>query len=65
MSATQQDGHERRLAVVKTRPRQIQIHTIGERAIILGQLDDPPDGLAELRGVLTNEHQWRRTEGLG
>jgi hypothetical protein len=26
-------------------------------------LEDPPDGLAELRGVLRNEHQWRRREG--
>jgi hypothetical protein len=26
--------------------------TIDERAIILGQLEDPPAGLAELRGVL-------------
>jgi hypothetical protein len=38
--------------------------TIDERAIILGQLEDPPDGLAELRGVLLNEHQWRQREGL-
>ena len=38
--------------------------TIDERAIILAQLEDPPDGLAELRGVLMNEHQWRQREGL-
>ena len=37
---------------------------IDERAIILAALDDPPDGLSELRGVLMNEHQWRRREGL-
>ena len=33
-------------------------------AIILDQLDDPPDALAELRGVLLNEHQWRLSEGF-
>ena len=38
--------------------------TIDERAIILDALDDPPDGLSELRGVLLNEHQWRQREGL-
>ena len=38
--------------------------TIDERAIILGSLEDPPDGLAELRAVLLNEHQWRQREGL-
>ena len=38
--------------------------TIDERAIILAALDDPPDGLSELRGVLLNEHQWRQGEGL-
>jgi hypothetical protein len=37
--------------------------TIEERAIILGQLEDPPDGLAALRAVLLNEHQWRQREG--
>jgi hypothetical protein len=39
--------------------------TIDERAIILGALEDPTDGLAELRAVLLNEHQWRQREGLG
>ena len=29
-----------------------------------GRLEDPPDGLCELRGVLMNEHQWRQREGL-
>jgi hypothetical protein len=27
-------------------------------------LDDPPDGLEELRGVLLREHEWRVREGL-
>lgn len=39
--------------------------TIDERAIILASLEDPPDGLAEFRAVLMNEHQWREREGLG
>lgn len=38
--------------------------TIDERALILAALDDPPDGLAELRAVLMNEHQWLQSEGL-
>ena len=38
--------------------------TIDERTIILDQLDDSPDGLEELRGVLMNEHMWRQREGL-
>jgi hypothetical protein len=38
--------------------------TIDERAIILYSLDDPPEGLAELRAVLLNEHEWRQREGL-
>jgi hypothetical protein len=37
--------------------------TIGERAIILASLEDPPDGLSELRAVLLNEHEWRKREG--
>jgi hypothetical protein len=38
--------------------------TIDERATILAALDDPPDELSGLRGVLMNEHQWRQREGL-
>jgi len=34
--------------------------TIDERAMILGELEDPPDKLAELRAVLLNEHAWRQ-----
>jgi hypothetical protein len=38
---------------------------IDEREITLDALDDPPDGpLSGLRGVLINEHQWRKREGL-
>jgi hypothetical protein len=39
--------------------------TIDERGSILRALDDAPtDGLAELRGVLLREHEWRVREGL-
>lgn len=37
---------------------------VPEREAILRALDDPPDGLAELRGVLLHEHEWRVREGL-
>ena len=37
--------------------------TIGARAMILATLEDPPDGLAQLRAVLLKEHQWRQRDG--
>ena len=40
--------------------------TILEREAIVWVLLDPPAGaLADLRGVLLEEHVWRRREGLG
>lgn len=38
--------------------------TMDDRERILRALDDPPDGLAELRGVLLREHEWRVRAGL-
>jgi hypothetical protein len=38
--------------------------TIPDREAILRALDDPPKGLAELRGVLLREHEWRLRVGL-
>jgi hypothetical protein len=38
--------------------------TIEEREQIVRQLVDCPDGLAELRGVLTREREWRSRVGL-
>jgi hypothetical protein len=38
--------------------------SIEDRERILRVLEDCPDGLAELRGVLLREHEWRRREGL-
>lgn len=44
---------------------QVLALTIADRESILRALDDPPgDGLAELRGVLLAEHEWRMREGL-
>ena len=37
---------------------------IADRLAILDVLDDAPDGLAELRDVLTSEHRWRVRHGL-
>ena len=38
--------------------------SLDERAIILSALEDPPEGLAELRAVLLHDHRWRPSEGL-
>ena len=38
--------------------------TIADREATLRTLDDPPQGVAELRGVLVREHEWRAREGL-
>jgi hypothetical protein len=38
--------------------------TIRDRVSIIRALDDPPDGLLELRVVLLREHEWRVRERL-
>jgi hypothetical protein len=38
--------------------------SIEDREAILRTLDDPPMGLAQLRGVLLSELEWRAREGL-
>jgi len=38
--------------------------SIEDRERILRALEDPPAGLAELRGVLLKEHEWRQRVGL-
>ena len=38
--------------------------SIEDREAIVSTLDDPPEGLCELRGVLLTEHEWRLREGL-
>lgn len=37
---------------------------IADRLAILDVLDDAPEGLNDLRGVLTSEHRWRVRHGL-
>ena len=44
--------------------RAVVALTIPDREAILQTLDDPPVALAELRGVLLREHEWRKREGL-
>ena len=51
-----EDAYDEKRAVVAL--------TIPDREAILRALDDPPDGLAELRGVLLREHEWRKRVGL-
>jgi hypothetical protein len=38
--------------------------TIPDREAVVRVLEDCPDELAELRGVLLREHEWRRHEEL-
>jgi hypothetical protein len=44
--------------------RSVVALTIPDREAMVRVLDDPPDGLAQLRGVLLREHVWRRRVGL-
>jgi hypothetical protein len=44
--------------------RRVAALSIPEREAILRVLEDCPNGLAELRGVLLKEVEWRRREGL-
>jgi hypothetical protein len=44
--------------------RAVVALTIEGRERILRALDDCPEGLTELRGVLLREHEWRVQEGL-
>ena len=44
--------------------REIVGLTVNERDQIFCALDDPPDGLCELRTVLLQQWKWRRHVGL-
>jgi len=44
--------------------RHVAALTIPDREAVVRVLEDCPDELAELRGVLLREHEWRRREGL-
>jgi len=52
------------LRVAVERGTLIVALTVEDRERILRALEDCPDGLAELRGVLAAEHEWRVREGL-
>ena len=62
--ATGADARADRLEVALDDGVALLALTIDERAIILAALEDPPNGLAELRAVLLNEHEWRQRTGV-
>ena len=45
---------------IETRLESDSSLTEDEQLVILAALEDPPDGLAELRAVLLGEHEWRQ-----
>jgi hypothetical protein len=53
-----------KLEMAYDRETRVLALTIDEREMIIRTLDDPPESLAELRGVLVREHDWRVREGL-
>jgi hypothetical protein len=60
-------GHEQTAGVLVLgldNERRVVALTIPDRENILSVLDDPPDGLAELRGSLLRETTWRLENGL-
>jgi hypothetical protein len=54
-----------KLETAYRRETKVLALTIPERLTILGALEDAQPDLAELRGVLLNELEWRRRERLG
>ena len=58
------DDIAEKLEVAYDRETIVLALTIADREAILRALDDPPDELAGLRGVLLREHEWRLREGL-
>ncbi|MDQ3672103.1 MAG: hypothetical protein M3364_06660 [Actinomycetota bacterium] len=53
-----------RLENAYDRETKVLALTIPDREAIVRALNDPPDGLAELRGVLLVEHEARVHDGL-
>ena len=53
-----------RLETAYGRETKVLALTIPDREKILAALEDAPADLAELRGVLLRELEWRRAEGL-
>jgi hypothetical protein len=58
------EGTAARLDGAYDREARILALTIASREAIIRALEDCPDGLGELRAVLTKEHEWRKREGL-
>lgn len=58
------DDTSARLERAQERQTKLLALSIDEREQILSVLLECPDGLAELRGVLLQEHVWRQREGL-
>lgn len=58
------DGTAGRLEDAYDLQTRVLARTVPEREQILYALDDPPDGLAELRSVLLAEHVGRQRQGL-
>ena len=53
-----------RLETAYGRETKVLALTIPDREKMLAALEDAPADLAELRGVLLRELEWRRAEGL-
>jgi hypothetical protein len=58
------DDVAERLETAYDRETIVLALTIDDREAILRALDDPPDALGELRGVLLREHERRIRTGL-
>jgi hypothetical protein len=58
-----EDTGDTLLAALKAEQALVAL-SIADREAILRVLDNLPAGLAELRGVLLAEHEWRLREGL-
>ena len=52
------------LAVAQDAGQRLVALTVQDREAILRVVDEPPIGLAELRGVLLREHEGRVRDGL-
>jgi len=58
------DDVAEKVEVACDRETKVLALTIPEREAIIRALEDAPDGLAELRGLLLREHEWRARVGL-
>jgi hypothetical protein len=58
------DGNAETLELAYAAEQRVAALTIDDREAILSILEDCPDDLLELRGVLLRECEWRMREGL-